>query len=543
MFSRLSLRSGLLGVLGVFVLALLVASLGGLFGARSSDRQIHELNLLTAVQLDKLNNAAVYAVRASASSHSALLDRLAGRIEVADQGITGAKERLATAQKLVGEILPTLTDPALISAGNALNSAFGAYAQVVQQQIDSTRAADLAQYSKLNDDAKRLSGEYSQVRERFTQMINQRIAQTMDDSAQRIAQAQLTASALLVLTGLLAVGCWLFLSRQVLAPLRRAGEHFQRMAGGDLSQPVPVHSGNELGVLLRGLDHLQRSQRDTLQHLARTAAAVDQAAERLSHTTRAASDGLQRQHAELEMAVTAVTEMTSAVEEVSRNAIDTSHAAEASNELANGSREQVHRVLQDIERMNGDVRDTGSVIQRLAEQAHGIGKVLDVIRAVSEQTNLLALNAAIEAARAGEAGRGFAVVADEVRTLAHRTQQSTLEIEEMIGTIRASTATAVHTIAQSTERAQGTLDNTLASERMLGQMFDAIGQINERNLVIASATEQQAQVSREVDRNLANLRELALSSGETAELTRSASDELAQLAREMEAIVGKFRLA
>ncbi len=542
MLSSLSLRSGLLGVLGVFVLALLLASLAGLFGARSSDRQIQELNLLTAVQLDKLNNAAVYAIRASATSHSALLDRLAGRIEVADQGITGAKERLATAQKLVGEILPTLTDPELLRAGQELNAAFEAYAKVVQRQIDGTRAADLVEYSRLNDDAKSLSGAYSQTRERFTQLINQRIAQTMEASAQRIRHAELLAGALVVLTALLALLSWLFLARQVLAPLRKAGEHFERMAQGDLSQPVPAHGKNEIGTLLTGLEHLQRSQRDTLQHLARNAQAVDQAAERLNQATGEASQGLERQHAELEMAVTAVTEMTSAVEEVSRNANETSQAAQASNRLAESSREQVHRVLKDIERMNGDVRDTGSVIQRLAGQAHDIGKVLDVIRAVSEQTNLLALNAAIEAARAGEAGRGFAVVADEVRTLAHRTQQSTLEIEEMIGSIQSSSQTAVQTIGQSGERAQGTLENTQASERMLAQIFEAIGLINERNLVIASATEEQAQVSREVDRNLVNLRELAQGSGRNAALTRSASQELAGLAREMEETVKRFRL-
>jgi methyl-accepting chemotaxis protein len=542
MLTHLKVRTGMIGVLIAFVFALLLASLNGLYSARKSDEQIRALNLLTAVQLDKLNNAAIWVTRASATSHSSLLDRLAGRIESADQGVTAAKERLNNAQKLISEIIPTLSDPQLIATGSELEHVFAEYAKVVQQQINSTRLGDLAEYSRMNDNAKALSQRYGQVRDALTSLITSHVAQTMADSRQRIHQAELATGALIGLTLLLAVACWIFISNRVLLPLRQAGERFNEMARGDLSQPIKATSRNEIGQLFASLANMQKSQRETLSQLSKTAVLVSDAALNLNGITRESSRDLQQQHAELEMAVTAVTQMTSAVEEVSRNAVSTSEAAMASNRLANESRQQVRLVRTEIDSMNSDVQTTGEVIQRLASQTKEIGKVLDVIRSVSEQTNLLALNAAIEAARAGESGRGFAVVADEVRTLAYRTQQSTLEIEEMVGSIQTSSSTAVQSIAKNSERAQRTLESTQTSERMLEDMFCAIAEINDRNLVIASATEEQAQVSREVDRNLLNIRQLATRSGEGAEKTEQSSQDLSRLAVEMNEIVGRFKL-
>ena len=541
MFTHLKVRTGMFGVLLVFVVALLAASLNGWYGARVSDQQIRNLNLLTAVQLDKLNNAAIWAVRASATSHSSLIDRLSNKIEAADQGVIAAKERLANGQKLVDEILPTVSDPQLLGAARDLQAVFTSYGQTVLRQIDSTRSGDLAEYVRINDEAKATSQAYAKARENFTNLITAKARETMAESEQRIALAQFSALALLALTVLLAIGCWWFISRRVLQPLREAAHHFEVIAAGDLSQPIHVASRNEIGQLFAALAHMQQSQRETLDHLSKTATQVSNAAKDLGVVTRDGNLGLQQQNAELEQAASAVTEMTAAVEEVARNAVSTSQAASASDKLATASREQVRKVLNEIGTMSDDVQTTGSTIQRLADQANNIGKVLDVIRSVSEQTNLLALNAAIEAARAGEAGRGFAVVADEVRTLAHRTQQSTLEIEEMIASIQTSTGSAVSSIQLSNQRASSTLQATRTSGEMLEEIFTAIGEINERNLVIASAAEEQAQVAREVDRNLLNIRELSSQAGLGADRTSTASQELSRLASEMMSIAGRFK--
>ncbi|MDP9781736.1 methyl-accepting chemotaxis protein [Pseudomonas fluorescens] len=333
----------------------------------------------------------------------------------------------------------------------------------------------------------------------------------------------------------------MFIAGRVLRPLRDAGEHFKRIANGDLTQEVVVPSRNEIGELFVELQRMQASSRDTLILIAGSATQLASAAEELSAVTEESNRGLQQQDMQLEQAATAVNQMTSAVEEVARNAVSTSQAATASNTLSEKSRRQVKENIDGTQSMTAEIQDSAQHIQNLADEVRSIGKVLDVIRSVSEQTNLLALNAAIEAARAGEAGRGFAVVADEVRTLAYRTQESTREIEQMIGSVQNTAEQAVESMRSSTARAQGTLEITQASGSVLEDIFAAIGQINERNLVIASAAEEQAQVAREVDSNLVAIRDLSTQSAAGALQTNAASHELSRLASELTALVGRFR--
>ena len=202
----------------------------------------------------------------------------------------------------------------------------------------------------------------------------------------------------------------------------------------------------------------------------------------------------------------------------------------------------MRQTVDSISRLASDVTSSSSQVEQLAEQIRSISQVLDVIRSIAEQTNLLALNAAIEAARAGDAGRGFAVVADEVRALAHRTQQSTQEIEQMIGGIQQGTERAVGAMQQSTGRTSATLELAQAAGRALDEIAQAISSINERNLVIASASEEQAQVAREVDRNLVNIRDLSLQTSAGANQTSAASQELSRLAVDLNGLVARFRI-
>ena len=233
--------------------------------------------------------------------------------------------------------------------------------------------------------------------------------------------------------------------------------------------------------------------------------------------------------------------MTAAVDEVARNAVSTSEASNESDATAQQGRQQVIRTVDSINLLAGDVTTTAAQVEQLAGQVRDISKVLDVIRSIAEQTNLLALNAAIEAARAGDAGRGFAVVADEVRALAHRTQQSTQEIEKMIGEVHQGTDKAVQAMQVSKERARTTLEVAQAAGEALDGIASAISRISERNLVIASASEEQAQVAREVDRNLVNIRDLSLQSSAGANQTSAASQELSRLAIDLNALVARFR--
>jgi len=332
----------------------------------------------------------------------------------------------------------------------------------------------------------------------------------------------------------------LMLTRSIVTPLNRAVAAAQTIAGGNLTKAIEVDGKDEPARLLEALSVMQTNLRKTIEQIAGSATQLGAAAEELSAVTEEASRGLQQQNDEIEQAATAVNEMTAAVEEVARNAVSTSEASNQSTHAAREGRDQVVKTVDAIQTMTQDVQNTAQMIEGLAAQGRDIGKVLDVIRAIAEQTNLLALNAAIEAARAGEAGRGFAVVADEVRALAHRTAQSTQEIEKMVAGIQNGTGEAVDSMQQSNQRTQTTLEMARAAGVALEQITQSIHQINERNLVIASASEEQAQVSREVDRNLVNIRDLATQSAAGANQTSAATHELSRLAVDLNAMVARF---
>ena len=346
--------------------------------------------------------------------------------------------------------------------------------------------------------------------------------------------------AVAVLAALMTVLLAWLLTRSIVTPLARAVKAAETIASGDLSKPVEVDGKDEPARLLSALSTMQGNLRKTIEQIAGSATQLGAAAEELSAVTEEASRGMQQQNDEIEQAATAVNEMTAAVEEVARNAVSTSEASNQSTQAARDGRDRVVETVDAIQTMTHDVQNTSVMIEGLAAQGRDIGKVLDVIRAIAEQTNLLALNAAIEAARAGEAGRGFAVVADEVRALAHRTAQSTQEIEKMVAGIQNGTGEAVSSMQQSNQRTQSTLEMARAAGIALEQITQSIHQINERNLVIASASEEQAQVSREVDRNLVNIRDLATQSAAGANQTSAATHELSRLAVDLNAMVARF---
>jgi methyl-accepting chemotaxis protein len=332
---------------------------------------------------------------------------------------------------------------------------------------------------------------------------------------------------------------WL-LTRSIVSPLARAVRAAEEIAAGDLTRAIHVDGTDEAAHLLRALSTMQRNLRQTLELIAGSSTQLASAAEELSVVTEQSSRGLQQQNNEIEQAATAVNQMTAAVEEVARNAVSTSEASQQSNQTARQGRDRVVETVKSIQDMTQQIQATSGLVEGLATQGRDIGKVLDVIRSIAEQTNLLALNAAIEAARAGEAGRGFAVVADEVRALAHRTAQSTTEIEQMVAGIQTRTGEAVQSMSRNTESTRTTLGLASSAGDALELITEAIAQINERNLVIASASEEQAQVSKEVDRNLVNIRDLAAQTSAGANQTSAASHELSRLAVDLKAMVSRF---
>jgi len=375
------------------------------------------------------------------------------------------------------------------------------------------------------------------------QKINQDIAKQQGEyAAHNYSAAQtvvfIVIAIALVLTGLLA----LILTRSIVQPIGQALEIARHIAGGDLSYRIAVVGKDEPAKLLEALSTMQGNLRSTIQQISDSAHQLSASAEEMSAVMQESTQGLQRQNDQIELAATAVNEMTAAVEDVANNAISTSDASMASSQSAQQGRAQLDDAIRSIEALTGDVIGASQQAEELAEQTRNISKVLDVIRAVAEQTNLLALNAAIEAARAGDAGRGFAVVADEVRSLAHRTGESTREIETMIASIQLGTGQTVEALKSSAELANSTMSKANAAGEALNTITASVTDINDRNTLIASASEQQAQVAREVDRNLVAIRDLSIQTATGAQQTSAATQELSRLAVDLSGLVRRFEL-
>src|SRR5690554_5393484 len=364
-------------------------------------------------------------------------------------------------------------------------------------------------------------------------------------AAQRAEAAYVSARAVVVVSIVIAIALTLLLAwmltRSIVGPLRQAMSAGEVIATGDLTQRIEIAGRDEATRLLEALASMQGQLRDTIYSIANSSSQLASAAEELNAVTEDATRSLQQQNNEIQQAATAVNEMSVAVEEVASNAVQTSEESRTTATSAEQGREQTLQALVSMEKLSETIRLTTTEVQALAAQTQNINSVLDVIRAVAEQTNLLALNAAIEAARAGEHGRGFAVVADEVRALAHRTQQSTGEIEEMINAIQQVTERTVAAMEISDTMAANTQRQSQKAGEAFGLVSTAVNQINERNLVIASAAEEQAQVAQEVDRNLVNIRDLSTQSAAGAEQTSAASRELSRLAVELNQLITRFR--
>ena len=412
-------------------------------------------------------------------------------------------------------------------------------------------AADMAtELDAGNPDAalRMLDGQLNPIADAATAYLielEEAIVTNADESAQRAArsydsavrEAVGTVIAAIILTVLLA---WL-LTRSIVVPIRQAVRASEVIATGDLTHAIEVSGRDEATRLSHALAEMQTQLRNTLLGIANSSSQLASAAEELNAVTEDSTRGLQQQNDEIQQAATAVNEMSVAVEEVASNAVQTSEQSQNTAASADQGREQIAQTLVSMEKLSDTIHSTADEVQALAEQAQHINSVLDVIRAVAEQTNLLALNAAIEAARAGEHGRGFAVVADEVRALAHRTQQSTREIEEIINSIQQVTERTVAAMQISSTMAISTQQQSQKAGEAFSLVSGAVNQINERNLVIASAAEEQAQVAQEVDRNLVNIRDLSTQSAAGAEQTNAASRELSRLAVELNELIIRFK--
>ncbi|XVO85490.1 methyl-accepting chemotaxis protein [Pseudomonas palleroniana] len=366
---------------------------------------------------------------------------------------------------------------------------------------------------------------------------------TVQFAAREHDAARLFTWILMVSSVLITVVVARLFTRSIIHPVRELLVSTGKIADGDLRLAITISGKDELTDLQKSTAAMQMNLKSTLQHISEASGQLASAAEEMSAITRESTAGIERQSMETDQAATAVNEMTAAVEEVARNAVSASQSTQDSQRSAKVGQERVTQTIASIEKLSSTVQQTGVEVEGLAKQAQDIARVVEVIRSIAEQTNLLALNAAIEAARAGEQGRGFAVVADEVRALAHRTQTSTQEIEQMIARIQSCSSEAVASMALNRDEAVDSLKVAHEAGVAITQITQAITDINERNLMIATASEQQAQVARSVDQNLISIRDLSIQSSSAAGQTSIASQELSRLAVDLKQIVAKFSVS
>jgi methyl-accepting chemotaxis protein len=526
--------------LGFAVLALLVVLVGG-FSLQQMKRMNNaaaevKYNWLPSVKA--LNDMGQNILRIRSATLRLVVIREAAAVKQNEFLLNELKNDLAKAQKEYEGLISIDEERLVFERFKAAQSAYMTEQVKVMQfsaqdDIDSAIAVVSGEMNKYDSEMAKLLIDLTN--------FNEHGAKDAADLSSAVYENALILVLVLIGAALLATTFLaIVLTRSIVRPLYEAVEVAQVIASGNLTQNFTVVGEDEPAQLLHALRSMQQSLRTTVQSISDSSTQLASASEELSAVTEDSTRGLHQQNNEIEQAATAVNQMTSAVEEVARNAVSTSEASQASNRTAQHGREQVQQTVDSISHLADDVTHTASEVEQLASQVRDISKVLDVIRSIAEQTNLLALNAAIEAARAGDAGRGFAVVADEVRALAHRTQQSTREIEQMISGIQQGTDKAVNAMQSSNSRARSTLDVAKAAGQALDEIAAAIAQINERNLVIASASEEQAQVAREVDRNLVNIRDLSMQSSAGANQSSAASQELSRLAVALNSLVSRF---
>ncbi len=338
-----------------------------------------------------------------------------------------------------------------------------------------------------------------------------------------------------------ALAAWV-IARQIVNPLQHTLEAVNRIARGDLTEKLTVTRRDELGQLQSGLQQMMLNLHELIDGIRSGVIQVASAAEQLSSVTEQTNSGISNQKTETDHVATAMNEMTATVHNVARNAEEASVAASVADQQANEGEQIVAEAIAQIQRLATELNQSAEAVRHLQDQSDKIGGVLDVIKAVAQQTNLLALNAAIEAARAGEAGRGFAVVADEVRNLALRTQRSTEEIESLVAGVQSGTQAVASGMESSLQLSESSVKCTHRAVGALENITSKVSIIQTMNQQIATAAEQQSAVAEEINRAVINVRDISDQTANTCEETAASSNELARLGHELEGLVERFKV-
>lgn len=345
----------------------------------------------------------------------------------------------------------------------------------------------------------------------------------------------------MVLSGVLIglVSLWL-VNRTLVEPIRGLIDYVAQLSQGRLAARVTNMRQDELGRLAVAANTLRDFLEDTFSRLQSNATELDRASAELNGIAKLMSEGTNNQFERTDQVATAMHEMESTAQEVARHAADAARAADNADLSAQKGTQVMESTIQTITQMRTEIGNTATVIRRLEADSGRIGKVLEVIKGIADQTNLLALNAAIEAARAGEAGRGFAVVADEVRNLAQRTAASISEINQIIQTVQTGALDAATAIESGQSRSDESVEQVTSAGAMLEQITDAVEAIRDMNRQIATAAEEQTSVAEDISRNLTEITSIATTNQDNVARTETASRDLHSLSKQLNEVTAKL---
>ncbi len=402
----------------------------------------------------------------------------------------------------------------------------------------TAQASVIKQMAYLNDQVE----QFLSHSQNMVEAINSESASTKSVAESNVSSSRMIigiASLLSIAAGVV-VAIWIIQSIRV--PLANVNNMLQVMSKGDLTQQVTITSDDEFGELSGWVNDLVTNLRVVIEQIKNNTQQLSSAAEQTSIVTNETRSNINEQRTQTNQILESMEQMSAAVEEVAQSASSTAVEVEKAHVKTTEGTAIVTANIQSIKELAADIETASDVINKLDEYSKNIDNVLDVIKGIAEQTNLLALNAAIEAARAGEQGRGFAVVADEVRTLASRTQESTSEIQSMIERLQSGADEAVKVMENSRLKATSSVDDIQRTGELLATITESISIINDMSTHIATATEEQASVTEEVHSNVTNIASIADQTSEGADKTLESSVTVADLSEQLDSSVGHFKI-